>query len=562
MSRIRRSLQELQQKYDDRIDRSSLEKLVRAFVGIQDLTPDNPKSFEFISGYHGLPFVSPPEGTPAKEWWGGYCWHETVLFPTWHRAYVLELENALRSVPGCEDVTLPFWDETLESGILPSPKPIPSILTTPTFTFDANPGVHIPNPLFSYKLKQELDGTADEIRPNRSSKPVSYQIVRYPLSGLVGTPEDRRKTSEHNSVYTDQDTNTDILNENVAQWLLGTVKIPKDPDHPKVPMPDTYSVRARFHTCLDAPNYTVFSNTASQAQWIKDARERDSSSHNSTVFSLESPHNAIHLALGGFYERGKYHASPIAGANGDMGDNNVAGFDPIFFFHHCYIDYVFSVWQKRKNLTTRGSLTVINSTPAYPGTILKQGQPPRHKKNDRLNMTTLLEPFKKSNGQYYTSDDVTDLRDVDVAYGLGSLDRFKDHLVPVPNSDSITGLSSNPFVATQKVQGINRAKHDGSFVVRVYATKPGTIDKIAIAREAFLSRFNVEDCSNCRNHLEPEWYFSLDKRSQEYLVGFSGREDGKIAWDVEIHTADGIKTRPETAIPGGAEDDWPKVEDF
>jgi tyrosinase len=178
----------------------------------------------------------------------------------------------------------------------------------------------------------------------------------------VGTPEDRRKTAEHNSAYTDQATNTDILNENVTQWLLGTVKIPKDPAYPDVAIPDTYSVRAKFYTCLDAPNFTVFSNTASQAQWTKDTRERDSLIHR-TIFSLESPHNAIHLALGGFYERGKYHASPIEGANGDIGDNNVAGFDPVFYFHHCYIDYVFSVWQKRKNLTTRGSLTIINSTP-------------------------------------------------------------------------------------------------------------------------------------------------------------------------------------------------------
>ena len=248
----------------------------------------------------------------------------------------------------------------------------------------------------------------------------------------MGTPEDRRKTAEHNSAYTNQATNTDILNENVTQWLLGTVKIPKDPAYPDVAVPDTYSVRAKFYTCLDAPNFTVFSNTASQAQWTKDTRESDSLIH-PTIFSLESPHNAIHLALGGFYERGVYHASPIEGANGDIGDNNVAGFDPIFYFHHCYIDYVFSVWQKRKNLTTRGSLTVINSTPPYPGTFLKKGQPPLHKKNDRLDMKTHLEPFKKSNGQYYTSDDVTDLRDLDVAYGAGSLDRFKYILEPVPN---------------------------------------------------------------------------------------------------------------------------------
>jgi len=180
-------------------------------------------------------------------------------------------------------------------------------------------------------------------------------------------------------------------------------------------------------------------------------------------------------------------------------------------------------------------------------------------------MTTLLHPVKKSNGEYYNSEDVTDLRELGVAYGVGSLDRFRDPSVPVPHSVGITGTilsDSNPFVATQKVQGINRAKFDGSFVVRVYATKPGTTEKVAIAREAFLSRFNVEACSNCQDHLNPEWYFSLDKRSQEYLVGFSDQEDGKIAWDVEIHTADGIKTRQEFGMIPEDGIDWPKVEDF
>lgn len=30
----------------------------------------------------------------------------------WHRAYLMQFEDALRSVPGCEDVTLPYWDFT------------------------------------------------------------------------------------------------------------------------------------------------------------------------------------------------------------------------------------------------------------------------------------------------------------------------------------------------------------------------------------------------------------------------------------------------------------------
>jgi tyrosinase len=39
-----------------------------------------------------------------------YCVHHANHFLPWHRLYVYEFENALRSVPGCENVTLPYWD--------------------------------------------------------------------------------------------------------------------------------------------------------------------------------------------------------------------------------------------------------------------------------------------------------------------------------------------------------------------------------------------------------------------------------------------------------------------
>ena len=45
----------------------------------------------------------------------------------------------------------------------------------------------------------------------------------------------------------------------------------------------------------------------------------------SAVVPLESPHNSIHLAVGGFDVRKMFDVSPIDGANGDMGENDTAG---------------------------------------------------------------------------------------------------------------------------------------------------------------------------------------------------------------------------------------------
>src|SRR4051812_2944560 len=107
--RVRRSIQDLQDEYTGG-DKKPLEDLMRAWRGIKELPPEDPRSFFVLGGYHGEPFRG--AGWGNSSYWGGYCHHGNVLFPTWHRVYLLKLEDALRSIPGCGDVTLPFWDET------------------------------------------------------------------------------------------------------------------------------------------------------------------------------------------------------------------------------------------------------------------------------------------------------------------------------------------------------------------------------------------------------------------------------------------------------------------
>jgi len=150
-TRVRHSLQYIQRLYDTGQDRSQLENLIRAFRGIQALAPDDPNSFFYLGGLHGLPFRGQGETDP--KWWGGYCWHKTVLFPTWHRIYILYFENALRSISGCQDVTLPLWDEVLVS----ADGPIPSVLTSPTFELDGRTD----NPLYSYNIGISRSGTQE-----------------------------------------------------------------------------------------------------------------------------------------------------------------------------------------------------------------------------------------------------------------------------------------------------------------------------------------------------------------------------------------------------------------
>ena len=170
--------QQIQQLQDDFTNgnKKPLEDLMRAWKAIKELPADDPRSFFMLGGYHGEPFRGAGWGSSA--YWGGYCNHGNVLFPTWHRVYLVKLEEALQSVSGCRDVMLPFWDEcspdSLQNGI-------PWALTRKEFVLD---GETIPNPLRSFVFTKNIKDNISGDNPDYS-KPKGYETVRYPLSGLA-----------------------------------------------------------------------------------------------------------------------------------------------------------------------------------------------------------------------------------------------------------------------------------------------------------------------------------------------------------------------------------------
>lgn len=77
-----------------------LQKLKKAFRELISRDDDDPQSYFALAGIHWLPGPNL------------YCRHHENAYNPWHRAYLLRFEDALRSVPGCEDVTLPYWNIT------------------------------------------------------------------------------------------------------------------------------------------------------------------------------------------------------------------------------------------------------------------------------------------------------------------------------------------------------------------------------------------------------------------------------------------------------------------
>jgi tyrosinase len=78
---------------------NAIQGLAQAFQGIMDRPLDDPNSYFTLAGWHWLPVP-------------GECPHHEDRFLPWHRAHLKKFEDALRSVPGSESVTLPYWDIT------------------------------------------------------------------------------------------------------------------------------------------------------------------------------------------------------------------------------------------------------------------------------------------------------------------------------------------------------------------------------------------------------------------------------------------------------------------
>ncbi|MBF9220156.1 tyrosinase family protein [Hymenobacter ruricola] len=502
--RTRRSIVELQQDHAAG-NPKPLDDLMRAWKGIKELNPDDPRSFFNLGGYHGEPFRG--EGETNGAYWGGYCNHGNVLFPTWHRVYCLKVEEALQSIPGCEDVMLPYWDQTTAEALAQG---IPTALTDATYTFAT--GEKIPNPLLSFTFPVAI---VDQVGGDNSeySKPAGYETVRYPLSGLVGTPADQQQTTTHNAQYADYDQNVKLLNGNIVRWLQHDFEVtPDEPIQPAQPI----GILKEFEQCLQAPNYTVFSNTTSAQEWNTQPENQ-----NNQVMPLEQPHNDIHLATGGFDVPSQGDFSPIPDANGDMGENDTAALDPIFYFHHCNVDRVFWLWQKRHNAVDQ--LEIIDG---YHGTSSSdsQGPTPGFAPDTPLNLDSPLNPFQKlEGGQIYTSRDCINIEtQLGYTYSPGSL----EDLPPVAATQAAPLVASPaaPAAAPQAavklktlhVSRINKAPIKGSFIVVAYANVGGK--KRLVGYKSVLSRWDSGYCLNCQTHLEVKAAFPLMAVNPEGLT--------------------------------------------
>ena len=261
-------------------------------------------SYYQISGIHGVPRSNYNGVGQCSTCQGadGYCTHDSVLFPAWHRAYLALFEqqlvatavNIANNWPTTGSVTraqmqgaasmlrLPYWDwAAIPANGGPD---LPPSITNAQITINGQNGQQtINNPLFRHDFTDP--------------------------SGLVYSPFiNWRKTLRYPSSTAASATS----NNNAAINALNNIRASLQDQ-----------VYQLFTTCAD---YAHFSN------------DNAGSSSTQCSNSLEGIHNTIHTTSGG-------GPSSSVAAGGHMYYLATAAFDPVFWLHHANVDRLFAMWQ-------------------------------------------------------------------------------------------------------------------------------------------------------------------------------------------------------------------------
>ena len=309
------------------------------------------------TSYYG---VSSIHGVPRQDWNGvsqcptcggsdGYCPHDSILFPGWHRAYVALFEQEFlkivkqiaqqypagatrtKYVNAANIMRWPYWDWAAQA---PAGRPhLPKIISDYTCTVNAPSGQRTltPNPLFRYDFSNPS---------NLVYSPFTTwtRTYRYPNSNSANAASNTQA----------------CINafENIADSLQDQI----------------YQL---FTTCKD---YLHFSN------------DDAGSSSTQCRSSLEAIHNTVHNTAGG-------PGGSVSG--GHMTYLPLGSFDPIFWLHHANVDRIFAMWQTLNPNALGGSQVAPHNTwTVAQGSTQGTGSP--------------LLPFRRSFTSWWTTNDLAD----------------------------------------------------------------------------------------------------------------------------------------------------------
>lgn len=308
-------------------------------------------SYFGISSIHGVPRVNYNGVGQCSSCGGsdGYCTHDSILFPAWHRAYVALFEQEFikvaksiansfpasrrqAMVDASNQIRFPYWDwAKVPPNNLPA---LPLMISDEKVTINGPNGQQtIQNPMQRYTY---TDSSGMFYSPFTTYP----RTLRYPNSN---NRDAYTRTSQSAAAFA-----------NIRRSLQDQV----------------------YSLLTQCTNYVDF------------ASDDASTSSPGCSNSLEGIHNSVHTAAGG------------PGSNGVSGGHMtylpLASFDPIFWLHHANVDRLFAFWQTINPNSYGGSQNAPHNT-----WTIAQGS--------RQNADSNLTPFyRDTNRNFWTTNRVRD----------------------------------------------------------------------------------------------------------------------------------------------------------
>ncbi|MCI4669588.1 MAG: tyrosinase family protein [Bacteroidia bacterium] len=271
---------------------------------------------------------------------GNVCEHGWEQFLTWHRMFLYEFEQTLQDFD--ETVTLPYWDWTdpdYNNGAIPKEnkefpkKPISSII--PEIYRCWINDVAIEN---LSKLGDEWKPVLEKLEKIKGIK-FNSGVELFYMADIEGdeyykfSPKIIEQLELINPLWYP-------LRYPGMFYQMNNGKFVRDKNGDPIPI---------LKNGLQNPFHHHYPTAEDVVKILQVDNWRDFAGgpeYNQSFGVLDmDPHNTIHIWVGG-YNKNFQEGNELEPFNGDMLANLTAGFDPIFWPHHVYIDRLFSIWQR------------------------------------------------------------------------------------------------------------------------------------------------------------------------------------------------------------------------
>ncbi|KAH6990001.1 common central domain of tyrosinase-domain-containing protein [Ilyonectria destructans] len=371
---------------------------------------------------HGMPYISwdEKEQQPATPF-NGYCTHNSILFVTWHRPYMLlweqviyhlmkdeakkyDVSNQPDLLKAAEFWRFPYWDWALKKPDPTNPKSKDKSTydyNVPVFLGLKEVEIRLPTPqgfgtcrnaFYQFEMSNDIAMGDESLGEFKITKHKEDGIT-YPFDLCKGTSRQPQAASTNDEWVKGQQ-NNDLIVEGLrdSKWENPSESSPGGKDVRLGNM--TSSLRDSFYRVLTIDNFEAFATKRAPAKNPGEDFSYDSSEH---------VHDSVHGWCGG----AKVAPGDTSILQGHMSHVPVAAFDPIFWLHHCNIDRLFAIWQ------------VLHDDSWFTGNDIRDKDlgnfyiPP----GTADKPTDALRPFHKtSDGQYYTSDDIREVTPLGYTY--------------------------------------------------------------------------------------------------------------------------------------------------